>query len=163
MNPLETIRKAGLRSTLLAAMIAGLYALLCIAFAPISYGAVQVRIAEALTLLPFLMPEAIPGLFVGCLIANFAGGFGLIDVVFGSLATLIAALLTRRMPNKVLAAVPPVAVNAVIVGGYLSLLLDLPFVSTALYVGLGEAVACFCLGIALLHLLEKSPLHFRKK
>jgi uncharacterized membrane protein len=162
MNPLAMIRKAGLRSTLLAAMIAGLYALLCIAFAPISYGAVQVRIAEALTLLPFLLPEAVPGLFIGCLIANFPGGLGLIDVVFGSLATLIAALLTRRMPNRILAAVPPVVVNSLIVGGYLSVLLDLAFIPTALYVGLGEAVACFCLGLPLLHLLEKSHLPFRK-
>ncbi len=163
MTVFSTIRKAGLRSTLLAAMIAGVYALLCIAFAPISYGAVQVRIAEALTLLPFLLPEAIPGLFVGCLIANFAGGFGLIDVLFGSLATLIAAVLTRRMPNRIMAAVPPVVVNALIVGGYLSVLLDLAFLPTALYVGLGQAVACFCLGVPLLHLLEKSPLPLEKK
>lgn len=163
MNPLQTLKQAGLRSMMLAAMIAGLYALMCIAFAPISYGAVQIRIAEALTLLPFLFPEAIPGLFVGCLIANFAGGFGLIDVIFGSLATLIAAMATRKMPNKYLAAVPPIVVNSLIVGGYLSVLLDLAFIPTALYVGLGEAVACFCLGVPLIHLLQKSHIPFGKK
>lgn len=163
MNPVDSLKKAGLRSMVLAAMVAGLYALLCIAFAPISYGAVQVRIAEALTLLPFLFPEAIPGLFVGCLIANFAGGFGLIDVIFGSLATLLAAIITRKMPNKYMAAVPPVVVNALIVGGYLSFLLDLAFIPTALYVGLGEAVACFFLGVPLIHLLQKSHLPFAKK
>lgn len=143
------------RHLVVAALIAGLYAALCLAFAPLSYGAVQVRIAEALTLLPFLLPEAVGGLFVGCLIANFFGGLGLIDVIFGSLATLLAAFLTRRMPNKFLAAVPPVIVNGLIVGGYLSILLDLPFLPTILYVGCGQAVACFGLGVPLIHLLQR--------
>ncbi|MBL3592033.1 MAG: QueT transporter family protein [Synergistaceae bacterium] len=143
------------RHVVVAALVAGLYALLCLAFAPLSYGAVQVRIAEALTLLPFLLPEAVAGLFVGCLIANFFGGLGLVDVVFGSLATLLAALLTRRMPNKLLAALPPVIVNGLVVGGYLSILLELPFLPTALYVGFGQAVACFGLGVPLIHLLGR--------
>jgi uncharacterized membrane protein len=99
--------------------------------------------------------EAIPGLFVGCIIANFAGGFGIIDVVFGSLATLLAAILTRKMPSKVTAAVPPVVVNAVIVGAYLSFLTDFSWQAAMLYVGIGEVVACFCLGVPLLILLEK--------
>ena len=92
-------------------MIAALYAALTIALAPISFGPVQFRVAEALTLLPFFMPEAIPGLFIGCLLANFTGGFGIIDIVFGSAATLLAAWLTYEMPNMWLAAIPPVIVN----------------------------------------------------
>jgi len=90
-----------------SALIAAAYALLVVFFAPLSYGPVQVRIAEALTLLPWLWVEAVPGLFLGCLIANLFGGFGLVDVIFGSSATLIAAVMTRLMPNKVLAALPP--------------------------------------------------------
>lgn len=143
------------RRLVVAALVASLYAALCLAFAPLSYGAVQVRVAEALTLLPFLLPEAVAGLFVGCLLANLFGGMGLVDVVFGSLATLAAALLTWKMPNKFLAALPPVVINGLVVGGYLSVLLDLPFVSTALYVAFGQAVACFGLGLPLVHLLER--------
>lgn len=138
-----------------AALIGGVYTALTLLFAPISFGPAQVRVSEALALLPWLWTEAIPGLFIGCVISNFVGGFGIIDLVFGSLATLAAAILTSRMPNKILAAVPPVALNALVVGGYLSSILEIPVMPTMIYVGLGEAVACFGLGIPLLSLLER--------
>ena len=96
------------------AMIAALYAVLTVAMAPISYGPVQLRVSEALTLLPFYRPEAVLGLFAGCVVANFFGGYGLVDMIVGSCATLIAALLTRRAPNLWLAALPPVLSNALI-------------------------------------------------
>ncbi|MFP4481480.1 MAG: QueT transporter family protein [Thermovirgaceae bacterium] len=138
-----------------AALIAAAYALLVVFFAPLSYGPVQVRIAEALTLLPWPWVEAIPGLFLGCLIANLFGGFGLIDVIFGSAATLVAAVLTRLMPNRFLAALPPVVVNALVVGGYLAYLTEVSFPFAAMYVGVGQAVACYALGLPLLAALEK--------
>jgi len=138
-----------------SALVAALYALLVLAFAPLSFGPVQLRVAEALTLLPWLFPEAVPGLFVGCLLSNLFGGLGIVDMVFGSLATLGAAWLTRRMPSLSWAAVPPVAVNAVVVGGYLSFLMDVPLFSTVLYVGLGQAGACFLLGVPLAKFLQK--------
>jgi uncharacterized membrane protein len=138
-----------------SALIAALYALLVLAFAPMSFGPVQFRVAEAMTLLPWLFPEAIPGLFVGCLVSNLFGGLGIVDMVFGSLATLLAAWLTRRMPNLLWAAVPPVLVNALVVGTYLSVLLDVPLVATILYVGLGQAGVCFLLGIPLATLLGR--------
>jgi len=138
-----------------AALIAAAYALLVIFFAPLSYGPVQVRIAEALTLLPWLWVEAVPGLFLGCLIANLFGGFGLIDVIFGSSATLVAAVMTRMMPSKVLAAAPPVVINALVVGGYLSYLTEVSFPFAAMYVGVGEAIACYALGLPLLAALER--------
>lgn len=141
------------RNLALSGLVAAAYTVVTILLAPISYGQVQVRISEALTLLPFFFPQSILGLFVGCLIANLWGGFGLLDIVLGSLATLLAALLTSKMPNVYLAAVPPVTVNMVVVGGYLSFLLDIPFWSCALYVGLGQVVACFFLGIPLSLLL----------
>ena len=90
----------------LSGMIAALYVTLTVALSPISFGPVQFRVAEALTLLPFFMPEAIPGLFVGCFLSNLAGGFGLIDIIVGSGATLFAAWLTSKMPNIWLAALP---------------------------------------------------------
>lgn len=138
-----------------SALIAALYALLVLAFAPLSFGPVQFRVAEALTLLPWLFPEAIPGLFIGCLVSNLFGGLGIVDMVFGSLATLTAAWLTRRMPNQFWAAFPPVLVNALVVGGYLSFLLDVPLAATILYVGLGEAGVCFLLGVPLATLLGR--------
>lgn len=148
------------RSLVKASLIGSLYCVLVVLFAPISYGPVQVRIAESLTLLPYVWLEAVPGLFIGCVLANMIGGFGIIDIVFGSLATLIAAFLTRKMPNLFLAALPPVVVNMIIVGGYLALLLDLPFLSTSLYIAAGQGVACFGLGIPLVWIITK---HLNKK
>ncbi len=138
-----------------SALIGALYALLVVAFAPLSFGPVQFRVAESLTLLPWLFPEAIPGLFVGCLVSNLFGGLGIVDMVFGSLATLAAAYLTRRMPNHFMAAMPPVVINGLVVGTYLSILLNVPLLPTILYVGLGEAGVCFLLGIPLVTLLGR--------
>ncbi len=140
------------------AVIAALYAALTLLLAPISYGAVQFRVAEALTLLPILTPAAVPGLFIGCLAANLLGGATALDVVFGSLATLAAALMTRRLREKpVLAALPPVLVNALVVGAVLALAYNLPFWLTALEVGAGQLAACFALGLPLYCALRRLP------
>ena len=138
-------------------MIAALYAGVTVALAPISYGPVQLRIAEAMTLLPFYIPEAVPGLFVGCLVANIFSPHGALDMVVGSLATLAAAYLSRRMPKLWLAALPPVLVNMTAIGTMLHLIADLPLWSTIFYVGAGQAVAC-SLGVPLMKALEKLKL-----
>ena len=83
-----------------AAAIAAIYVVLTVAFAPISFGEVQIRFAEALTILPFFTPAAVPGLFVGCLIANILGGAILPDIIFGSLATLIGAVGTYLLRKQ---------------------------------------------------------------
>lgn len=145
------------------ALIAAVYTVLTVSLAPISYGPVQFRVSEALTLLPFYMPEAIPGLFIGCIFSNFFGGFGLTDMVFGSLATLIAAILTRKSPNIYIAAFWPVLSNAVIIGAMLHYLIDVPLLATCLYVGLGEAGACYIVGIPLIKILEKRNLISRNE
>lgn len=137
-----------------ASLIAALYAVLVIVFAPISFNAIQCRIAEALTILPFLFPEAIPGLFIGCLIANIFGGT-LWDIALGSLATLLAAWMTSKAPNLYWAAVPPVVVNAVVVGGYVGAISNIPFYLAVPYVGVGQAIVCFGIGIPLARLLQK--------
>ena len=100
-----------------AAMIAAIYVVLTIVFAPFAFGEVQVRIAEALTVLPYFTPAAIPGVFIGCLIGNVLGGAILPDILFGSLATLLAACLTYtlRRTNKYLAPLPPILVNIAVV------------------------------------------------
>ena len=123
--------------------------------APISYGPVQFRVSEALTLLPFYMPEAIPGLFIGCVFSNFYGGFGLPDMVFGGLATLIAAILTRKSPNIFVGALWPVVSNMIIIGVMLHVLIEAPLIATCIYVGLGEMGACYLLGVPLMKLLER--------
>lgn len=138
-----------------AALIAAIYAALTIAFAPLSYGQVQVRFAEALTVLPFLTPAAIPGLAVGCLIANIFGGGGVIDMVFGSLATLFAAYLSYKIPKRWLVPLPPVIVNGVVVGFILNYLHSLPLVITMIWVALGELIACYVIGYPLLLVLNK--------
>ena len=106
-----------IRKTLIYPALTGaMYAALTMVLAPISYGGVQLRISEVLTLLPFFLPETAIGLFVGCALANTISTAGLLDIVFGSLATLLAALWTQHTRRKWLAPLPPVVCNAVIVG-----------------------------------------------
>ncbi|MGI6144516.1 MAG: QueT transporter family protein [Clostridia bacterium] len=136
-------------------VIAALYAVVTVVFAPLSYGLTQVRISEALTVLPFIFPESVMGLFLGCFIANIYGGLGIIDVVFGSLATLIAAFLTSKMPSPLLAPLPPVLVNAVIIAYVLYYTLGYPLLASMLYVGIGQFLSCYLIGLPLLFLLKK--------
>ena len=142
-----------------AAMIAAIYVVLTYVFAPFSFGEVQVRIAEALTILPAFTPAAIPGLFVGCLIGNILGGAILPDIIFGSLATLIGASFTYtlRGKNQFLAPLPPIAANTIIVPfvlyyGY-GVALPIPFMM--LTVGIGEILSCGVLGMVLYFALKK--------
>jgi len=138
------------------AMIAAIYVVLNIIFAPISYGPIQVRIAEALVVLPFIDPSAIIGLFLGCILANVIGPLGMVDIIGGSLCTLVAAYLTYKVKNPKLAPLPPVLINAFGVSIYLHLLFDLPYWITVLYIGIGEVIACYILGYPLLILLIKN-------
>lgn len=157
------------------AMIAGLYAAITFATFYISFGAVQYRVSEALTVLPAFTGLAVPGLTLGCVIANLFGfiiganPLGLLDALVGSLATLLAALVTRKIAKKIsnpiaqyaLCPLPPVIFNAIIVG------LELTFVFTdgsaffpqftalSLSVLIGEAVVCYLLGIPLMIALKR--------
>lgn len=95
-----------------AAVIATVYVLVTYLFKPIGYGPSQIRVSEALTLLPLMESSAVPGLFIGCLLANILGGLGLWDVCLGSLITLVAAYITGKMSNPILGSLPPVILNA---------------------------------------------------
>ena len=134
--------------------IAGLYVTFTFLLSAISFGPIQVRIAEALTLLPILYPEAIPALFLGCLLANLLGPFGVVDIIFGSLTTLIAAFLTYYFRRSILAYLSPIICNAFIVSLYLYIFFRIPYWPTVLTIGLGESVAVLALGLPLLHLLK---------
>ena len=148
------------RGVAMGAVIAALYVALTMIFAPISFGPMQVRIAEMLTILPMFSWAAVPGLFIGCVLANILGGAIIWDVIFGSLATLIGAVggyLLRR--NRWLVPLPAVIANTVIVPlvlryGYG---IDLPLLLQALYVCAGEILGCYVLGELLAAVLLKRP------
>ncbi|MBQ2930898.1 MAG: QueT transporter family protein [Clostridia bacterium] len=143
------------RSLCVSAVIAALYAALTLLLAPISFGPLQLRLSEAMTLLPMVLPQAIPGLFVGCLIANLYTGM-LTDIIFGSLATLIAAIGTYLLrKNPLLAGACPVVTNAVIVGLVLALSFSLPIPLTMLEVGLGELGAVL-VGFVILSAMKRA-------
>ena len=150
-----------------AACIAALYAALTILLAPISSGLIQCRVAEALCVLPYFTGAAVPGLFLGCLLANLLTGAPVYDVIFGSLATLLAALCTHWMKQRVtkyLAPLPSVVLNALIVGALLTYVygVGVPYALSAAYVAVGQSVACFGLGLPLLLVLERfAPRLFR--
>ena len=142
-----------------AGLIAAMYTVLCLVFSPISYGAVQVRIAEALCVLPYFTPAAVPGLTVGCFLANLLCGMtNVMDIIFGTFATLLGALLARAVRKyKFLVPVPSILANTII----------LPFVFRFAYgeaqplllmmgfVGIGEILSCGVLGLGLLFVLSK--------
>ena len=151
------------RATTRAALIAALYAALTLLLAPISYGEIQIRIAEALTVLPIALPESIPALAVGCLLANILGGCTVLDIVFGTLATLLAGLCTRALRDRfALAAAMPVLFNGVIVGAVVHFAYApvMPLPLCMLFVAAGEAVACYALGPAVLRALRRLPSKF---
>lgn len=142
-----------------AAMIAALYVVLTfIANAlGIASGNIQVRFSEALTILPYFTPAAIPGLFTGCLLSNLLTGGALPDIIFGSLATLIGALLTYKLSrNKWLAPIPPIVSNAVIIPPVLLYAYGLrPLWFNFITVTIGEIISCGILGMLLLFGLKK--------
>jgi uncharacterized membrane protein len=147
------------------AVIAAIYVVLVLIFDTFSFGPIQFRIAEMLTVMPYFTPAAIPGLFVGCLIANIIGGGLIWDIVFGSIATLIGAIgsyLVRK--NKWLVPLPPIIANMVIVPfvlkyayGYDGLLVYFMFT-----VGLSEIIVCGIIGMALLTVMAKNREHIFK-
>ena len=148
-------------------MIAAIYVALTLLFQPISFRAIQFRIAEVMTLMPIVTPYAIPGLFVGCLLANWLGGGIWFDVVLGSIATLLAAVCTRLARRKpVVAAIFPTLFNGLIVGpvvyyAYVRAPGDPVNLPTLLFtmgtVALGEVTVCYALGLPLVFALKKLP------
>lgn len=159
------------RSLTRAALVAALYVLLTLLFQPISFREVQFRVAEALTLLPVLTVDAVPGLFVGCLLANLLGGALWFDVALGSVATLLAAICARALRNRPLvAALMPALFNGIIVGPVVYFAYVRPAGAAVnapalLYcagtVALGELAVCYTLGLFLLRALRRVPERLR--
>ena len=150
------------------AMIAAIYAALTYAasLVGLAYGNIQFRFSEALTILPVFTPAAIPGLAVGCFLGNLGSPYGIVDIVCGTLATFLASILTRKLRKiKIknvpwLAPLPPVIMNALIVGAEIAIFMPkgfswVGFLISALQVGAGELVICYGLGIPLYLILQK--------
>ena len=141
------------------AAIAAVYVVLTLIFAPISFGAVQVRIAEALTILPLFTPAAIPGLFVGCILANILGGAVIWDVIFGSIATLIGAVIGYKLRfSRWLVPIPAIVSNTVIIPFVLryGYGINLPIPVLMGYIAIGEVIGCYVLGELLAEVLLRS-------
>lgn len=150
-----------------AAVIAALYvALTYVSNAlGLAYGAVQFRLSEILTVLPVFTPAAIPGLTIGCILANITSPFGIADIICGSVASLLAALCTYALRNvrfkelPVLATIPPVLFNAVIIGleiWYLEGRADGVFVVSALQIAAGQVVMCVVAGLPFIRMIKKT-------
>jgi uncharacterized membrane protein len=138
------------------AIIAAIYVAVTLLLAPISFGPIQVRVSEALTVLPVLFPEAIPALYIGCLLANVGSPLGLVDILGGSAVTLLAAIATYRLrANVKIALLPPVLFNAFLISIYVRTVLQWPYWLTAVSIGIGQAVAVYGLGLPLLRYLKR--------
>lgn len=158
------MKRISTRDLTLAAAVGALYVVLGY-FGNIfnlTFGVVQCRFAEALTVLPFLNPVTGWGLFVGCVVTNLLSPYGPLDMIFGSFATLLAAILTARCKHKWLAPLPPVLLNAVIIGALiafqevgLTAAFPVAFAYHGLTIGAGQVLACYGLGMLLLTVCGK--------
>ena len=166
MNQNFTVRKLAR-----CAVVAALYVVLCMALQPFSYGAVQVRVAEALCLLPVFGAEYIVGVVLGCFLANLLGST-MVDVIFGTMAHLLACVVTYKLRNvrfkglAIVPSLPPVLFNAVIIGIEIAVMFPNPSSSAPLWlacitngisVGIGELISCTVLGVLLVKIVETNP------
>jgi len=143
------------------AMIAAVYAALTIAIAPIAYGGIQMRISEIMVFLAFYNKKYIPGLVIGCFVANMASPMAAWDMIFGTLATLLACIAMYKLDHLFLGALAGGIINGLIVGAELYFALDLPFVINAFYVFIGE-FGVLVVGAILFKLIYKNEVLMKK-
>lgn len=149
-----------------ASLIAAIYIILVLIqmlpfpIMSLTFGPIQLRIAEGLALLPLVESAAIPGLFVGCLISNLLltpyAGFGLVDIIGGSLVTLVAAYLTSKMKSKAMGIIPPVLLNGLIISIWVSYFTKVPYLLTVLGIGIGEFISVAVFGNIILSVYKKA-------
>ncbi len=156
------MQNTNLRLLIGNAAIAAVYAALTIGLAPLSYGPIQVRISEFMTLLAFYNKAFIPGLVIGCFIANIGSPFGITDMIVGTFATFLAVWLMPKCKNVWLASLTPVVFNAIIIGIELAYLGEVPFDGALLgvmaYIGIGELIAVTVIGVTLMRLVLQSKM-----
>ena len=149
-----------IRKLTFIAVIAAVYTALTLALAPISYGPIQFRLSEVLCILPYYFPATKWGLFIGCALSNLFSGYGVLDIVFGSLATLLAGYCTSKIRSRPLALMPVVIFNAVIVGAVIAWSTTpnafwAGFAVNALQLGISEFGVLYIVGLPLLYILPK--------
>jgi len=152
-----------IQNLLLNAAAAALYAALTVGLAPISYGPVQVRLSEAMTLLAFYDRKWLPGLILGCFLANLGSPFGVTDILVGTFATALAIYPMRWCQNAWQASLLPAAANGILIGAELCWLAEIPadaasVLAVMAYIGAGEMLAVGIIGIPLSKILLKNPL-----
>lgn len=139
------------------AVIAAIYAVGTLLLGSFGSGPVQVRVTEALTVLPFFDPSAILGISVGCFIANLLGGLGPWDVFGGTFITLVSAVLTYKSKNKLVAISWPIFLNAFGVSAYLSVIYQLPYWYNVFTIFIGQFISIALIGYPFMLYLEKNP------
>ena len=152
------MKKLSLHIVTRSAVISALYFCITILTTPISFGPLQIRIGEALTLIPVLIPEASIGLAVGCAIANLSSPFGIVDVLLGSTVTLVAGVLTSKCKNVYIAGLPPVLLNAIFIPIIWTLMgVEGVYLLNALYLLLSQAIVVYLIGVPIVKALKKLP------
>jgi len=156
----KKLKNLTVRKLTFVAVIGALYAALTVALAPIAYGPVQFRVSEVLCILPFFFPYTMWGLFVGCALANLFGGYGILDIVFGSLATLAAGFCTSKIRFRPLTLLPVVLFNAVVVGAVIAYsstteVFWVAYKINALQIGIAEFGVMYIIGLPLLYILPR--------
>ena len=153
-------RKISVSALSQMAVVAAIYTALTICLAPLSYGALQIRISEALMLLCCYRKRWCVSLTLGCMLANLFSGMA-VDFLFGTLATLLAAILMQRIQKPLLAAWIPAVVNGILIGAELFFFMDVPFLPGAAGVAIGELLSVAAVGLPLLHCAKHSPIFCR--
>lgn len=144
------------------AIIAAVYAILTINLSVISYGAVQFRLSEVMTLLACFNPLYTPGLIIGCFIANLYSPFGIIDIVFGTLATALSVISMTKIKNIYISSLMPTIFNAIIIGAVIWYTTKSPLLETMIYIAIGEFVVVSIIGVPIYKILEKRFLEYKK-
>ncbi len=144
------------KKLLKVSLVAAIYAVITYVLAPISFGAIQFRLSEIMTLLAFIDPLYVPALTLGCGIANLFSPVGVIDVIVGTAATFIATFAMSKSKNMIIASLYPTIVNAVMIGAMLYYAFNLPLVLSALQVGVGEFVVVTLIGVPIFKLLSRN-------
>ncbi|WP_353096716.1 QueT transporter family protein [Tissierella praeacuta] len=149
-----------------ASLIAAIYIVLVLIqtlpapFINLTFGPIQLRVAEGLALLPIVESAAVPGIFVGCLLSNlllaYFSGFGLVDILCGSLVTLVAAYITSKMKSRIAGMIPPVVLNGLIVSIWVSYFTKVPYFVTVLGIGGGELLSVAIFGSIILSVYDKA-------
>ncbi|MBP2028837.1 putative membrane protein [Acetoanaerobium pronyense] len=149
------MKKINTKELTLIGATAAVYAVLTMIMAPISYGPIQLRLSEIMTLLAFINPTFVPGLVLGTFIANLFSPFGLPDIIFGTLATWIAVYMVSKSKTLFVATLWPTIANGIIIGLMLTVFAGLPFMSTAAYVALGQFIVVTLLGYPIFKVIMK--------